>query len=97
MTLWPFLLIKHDRDLEDAIFMNHESIHAVQQKELGVLFFYIWYGVEYVFLFLKKWDHHKAYRSIVFEKEAYQMEKDLSYLKMRKFWGFVQLYTKTGN
>lgn len=40
MTLWPFLLVSHKGKLKDVIFMNHESIHAVQQRELLILFFY---------------------------------------------------------
>lgn len=60
---------------------NHEAIHTAQMKELGYVFFYIIYFVEWLIrLFMKG----NAYRNISFEKEAYSYEHDLDYLNTRK-------------
>ena len=58
--------------------VNHESIHTAQMKELGYLFFYIFYVLEWIYrLFLPG----NAYRNISFEKEAYRNDFNLNYLK----------------
>jgi hypothetical protein len=88
MTLWPLLLVARDQDCEDPVFINHENIHAVQQKELLLVFFYVWYVLDYLKHRISK-SHHDAYRSIIFEKEAYNMELDLEYLNTRKVWAFL--------
>lgn len=85
MALWPFILVKEKRYLEDQIIMNHEKIHLVQQKELLIFPFYIIYFCEYIFYRIYN-NHHHAYLKISFEKEAFTHENDLSYLKNRKTW-----------
>lgn len=88
VTLWPFIVMK-DRSLEnDAVFINHERIHLRQQRELLVLPFYIWYGLEFLVRLLQHKDRYKAYRNISFEREAYCNEVDLEYLKDRSSWAF---------
>jgi hypothetical protein len=88
IALWPFVIVKNAAQRNDFIFLNHERIHLRQQMELGVVFFYVWYGLE----FLLRWVHyksaHRAYRNIGFEREAYANENDLLYLERRSFWGF---------
>ena len=90
MTLFPFVFLADAADKKDAVFVNHERIHLRQQLELLIVFFYVWYFVEYVLRLLQLKDHKKAYRSISFEKEAYENEKDLGYLKGRSFWRFLR-------
>lgn len=88
VTLWPFIVMK-DRSLEnDVVFINHERIHLRQQRELLVLPFYIWYGLEFLVRLLQYKDRYKAYRNISFEREAYSNEVDLDYLKRRPTWAF---------
>ena len=70
--------------------MNHERIHLKQQLELLLIFFFIWYLTEYLIRLVKYRDSYKAYNKISFEREAYAREKDLQYLKKRKFWGFLK-------
>ena len=72
ITLWPFIIHK---PTFSAVDLNHEMIHAAQQKELLVIVFYIIYLFEWIF---------KGYQGISFEKEAYQNESNLEYLKIRK-------------
>lgn len=70
--------------------INHESIHTAQMKDfckwlpLGGLIFYLCYIFEWLFrvLFVYPFSH-KAYRSISFEKEAYDNEDNLNYLNTR--------------
>ena len=68
--------------------LNHELIHAAQQKELLYLPFFVWYFLEWLVLLVKYRDHMEAYRHIRFEEEAYRHEDDLSYLKHRKHYHY---------
>lgn len=68
--------------------INHEAIHTAQMKELLYIGFYIWYLIEYLFLIIKYRNLHKAYKNIRFELEAYDYEKDLSYLKHRPKYNY---------
>ena len=52
MTLFPFIFLR--RSYIDRLtqwkfdrLINHESIHLKQQAELGIIFFYIWYFLEF--------------------------------------------------
>ena len=68
--------------------LNHEEIHAAQQRELLYLPFFIWYVIEWGILFLKYRDWETAYFHIRFEQEAYQHQADLDYLKHRKHFRY---------
>lgn len=72
------------------VLINHERIHLMQQLEMLVVFFFIFYSIEFMvrlFLF-RNWN--LAYRNISFEREAYFNEKDLEYLKSRPKWSFIK-------
>ncbi len=88
ITIFPFILLKKPEYLHHKILINHEKIHLRQQAELLVVFFYVWYVVEYYYLYFKLKNSFLAYQSISFEREAYAMENDLNYLESRKFWSF---------
>ncbi len=68
--------------------LNHELIHAAQQKELLYIPFFIWYGIEWFILYFKYRDWEKAYFHIRFEEEAYHHESDQDYLKHRKHYNY---------
>lgn len=70
--------------------LNHELIHAAQQKELLYLPFFLWYGIEWLVLLLKYRDRMEAYRHIRFEEEAYRHQNDLDYLKRRKHFQYLK-------
>jgi hypothetical protein len=56
--------------------INHESIHAAQAKDCGgYLFFYLKYLIQ--------WAKY-GYQNCPFEREAYDNEKNLSYLEARQ-------------
>lgn len=90
MTVYPFVIVGDAADKENAVLVNHERIHIRQQLELLVLPFFVWYALD----FLLKWwyyrDWDKAYRNVVFEREAYANEKSPDYLKSRPFWNFLR-------
>lgn len=88
ITLFPFIFLRKPEDLTNAVLINHEKIHLRQQLELLVIFFYLWYVIEYYYWYFKLNDHFLAYRYISFEREAYAKEQDLNYLKTRKLWSF---------
>jgi len=89
ITIWPFVVLKNHSLKDDRIFLNHESIHLRQQLELLLLFFYLWYGLEFIFRLFQYRNRNKAYRNISFEREAYHNENNFNYLKNRKFHGFL--------
>ena len=87
IALWPFIFVKHSDLKLDPILLNHERIHLKQQLECLIIPFYLIYLVEYVYYRFKRYGHHKAYRSISFEQEAYKNESNLNYLVKRKVFG----------
>lgn len=89
ITLWPFIVMRSKDLRKDHVFINHEKIHIRQQAEMLVLFFFIWYFVEYLFRLLQYRDRYIAYLNISFEREAYARELELDYLKQRPFWSFL--------
>lgn len=88
ISLWPFVILENSELKKDSVFVNHEKIHLRQQLELLVLFFYIWYAIEFFIRYIDCRDSMLAYRNISFEREAYRRETDLNYLKKRPFWAF---------
>jgi hypothetical protein len=90
LTVFPFVLLR-DRNTQDhLVLMNHERIHLRQQLELLVLPFFVIYGLDYLVKLIRYRDKDRAYRNVVFEREAYQNENDLDYLKSRSFWRFLK-------
>lgn len=90
LTVFPFVVVR-DRNAQDyLVLMNHERIHLRQQLELLVLPFFVIYGLDYLVKLIRYRDKDVAYRNVVFEREAYQNENDLDYLKSRSFWRFLK-------
>lgn len=89
LTLYPFVFLKYKSDKENVVLLNHERIHIRQQIELLVVPFLVWYILEYLVRLIQFRERNLAYRNISFEREAYQNEKDLHYLKQRSFWSFI--------
>ena len=92
ITIFPFIFLLHKGDRENKVLVQHEKIHIRQQLELLVLFFYVWYFVEFTvkYVYYRNWN--RAYRNISLEREAYANEKDLYYLKQRSFWRFLKYW-----
>ncbi|WP_309607449.1 hypothetical protein [Flavobacterium sp.] len=92
LTFFPFVILKYKSSKNDLITINHEKIHIRQQLELLILPFYIWYFGNLFYNYLKYRNFQKAYRNIIFEREAYANEKDLDYLKSRSLWRFLHYF-----
>lgn len=94
ITLWPFIFLKQNEHEPGGekymVLLNHERIHLRQQAETLVVFFYLLYAFYYIRNRLRGQTHWAAYFNIPFEKESYKCEKNLNYLKTRKFWQWRQ-------
>lgn len=90
LTLWPVVLYKEAEP--NPILMNHEKIHLRQQLELGLIFFYVLYIFEWLILLIVLRSFKKAYRSISFEKEAFENQGNLRYLKERPLYASFRYY-----
>ncbi len=89
ITLFPFIFLIDKNLKQDLILIHHEKIHLQQQKEMFIIFFYLFYGLEWFIKLLKYKTIHSAYLNISFEREAYQNENNINYLKTRKTWAFL--------
>lgn len=72
--------------------LNHEAIHTEQMKELGYIFFYIWYFIEWLIQLILHGS--TAYYWISFEREAYDNDKNYKYLNRRKHYNWLKYYGK---
>ena len=91
ITIYPFIVLKHKRQKDDMILINHENIHLRQQLELLVIGFYLWYFIEFLLRLIKFKNWYRAYLNISFEREAYANEYDYSYLQRRKRYNWIKL------
>lgn len=89
-TVFPFVFLLNKKDKVNRVVLNHEKIHIRQQVELLVVFFFVWYGIEFLVRMVQYKNKREAYYNISFEREAYANEKDLNYLKQRFFWNFLK-------
>ena len=94
VTPSPFLFVENREYANEAVFINQETIHAAQQTELFFILFYIWYGTHCWIQFLNFKNHLLAYRTKLFEREAYFHESHLEYLRNRKLFSFLKMYVK---
>ncbi|MDQ8005025.1 MAG: hypothetical protein REI64_09525 [Pedobacter sp.] len=91
MAIYPFILVKSKAYKNDVVLINHEKIHHQQQLELLLIPFYLLYLLNYLINLLIYKSHYKAYLNIVFEKEAYLHECELTYLTTRKRYNWLKL------
>lgn len=90
INLCGVLFVRKGKTMRD-VDLNHEAIHTAQMKEMLYVFFYLWYVAEWIVqLFLCKFDSHKAYRSISFEREAYSNQSYLLYLDERGHFTWLE-------
>lgn len=83
----------------DQITINHESIHTEQMKEMLFLFFYLWYGIEYLIirLFNIKDKQSNIYHEVSLEEEAYNNDNNLDYLLNRKHYSWIKYLNPRSN
>ncbi len=79
LAILPFIFVPDKRCKEDEVLINHEKIHLRQQLELFFIGFVILYFIAL---------YRKGYMGISFEKEAYQNQHNLNYLKTRPWFSW---------
>ena len=89
INLFGVLFVKNNAKVDDVT-INHERIHSAQIKELLYIFFYLWYVIEWIIRLMQFRNGYMAYRNISFEREAYQNQEDMHYLKGRRFFNFLK-------
>lgn len=92
ITLAPFGIYIKEKYWDDDLVYVHENIHWVQQMEMLIIFFYLWYFIEWVIrLFIHG---RKAYLNISFEREAETNEDSIDYFIRRKRFAWFKYLTK---
>lgn len=78
--------------------INHEKIHTKQMIEMLFIFFYLWYGFEYLIIRLFHKKQNDAYHDVSFEEEAYNNDDNLNYIDTRKHYAwFKYIKVKSSN
>ena len=98
MTIYPFVIVREDRrESFTARNERHETTHALQQKELLWLLFFILYSLEWLLkLLFCKFNGKWAYMSISFEQEAYEHQSEVYYNEVRRHYAwFRYVFTLT--
>lgn len=88
ITLCPFGIYVKLEYLTRQRTINHEKIHWQQQLEMLIIFFYLWYVIEWIIRIFV--NGNKAYVSLSFEREAYDNDDNLEYLKTRKPYSWLK-------
>ena len=88
INLFGILFTKQDKLIPRDI--NHEKIHTAQMKEMGYIFFYLWYFIEYLLIRLFHKKQGNAYHDVSFEEEAYNNQYNYSYLKSRHHYAWIK-------
>ena len=102
ISLFPFIILREQYQSTSEFWtkrrkkvINHETIHFQQALECGIIPFYFIYVLEYLikilFIYLNV---NTAYKSISFEREAYDNEWDFEYLKNRKRYSWIKRFIK---
>lgn len=92
ITLAPFGIYIKEKYLAWEWMKNHEKIHWRQQMEMLIIFFYLWYIIEWIIrIFI---NGKKAYVSLSFEREANANEYDFNYLNNRKPYSWLKYMKK---
>jgi len=90
VAIWPFIILKEKELKNNQVLINHENIHLHQQREMLWFPFFLFYILEFIIKLLIYKKPKLAYFNLSFEREAYQNEQNLNYLRQRKFWNFLK-------
>ena len=89
INMFGVIVIRRETVVTEVM-LNHEKIHTCQMNEFMFIFYYPVYLLEwFIRLFLKG----NAYRNISFEREAYEHQRNLNYLKERNRFAFLKFIT----
>ena len=91
ITIWPLIFVRNDNEkYYTDVVERHEYIHGEQQKEMLIIFFLLWYGIEWLVKLVYYRNRMTAYKNISFEREAYKNQNDLAYLDIRKHYAWTK-------
>lgn len=91
MTLWPFIFIRKDEAGKFSVKVErHENIHGEQQKEMLLVFFFLWYCIEWIMRLCICRNRITAYENVSFEREAYGNQHDAAYTDNRKPFAWIK-------
>lgn len=88
IALYPFVFFSNKELLKVKSLLNHERIHLRQQIEMLIVFFYLFYAIEFFVRLIRYRSRYDAYKNISFEREAFDNQTDLGYLRKRQLWAF---------
>lgn len=88
--IWIYKGRRRKKSIEKTII--HEIIHYKQQLELGFIFGFLVWGILMLRSLILYKD--KAYRNHPWEREAYDNQDDVDYLKNRKVFAWVKYLNK---
>ncbi len=86
----PWAIYARPKARLNEVDVTHESIHAVQWKELWYVGFLLWYVIEYFVHLIRFRKHSIAYHRISFEREAYTNQYVVDYLEYRKPFAWMK-------
>lgn len=89
INLFGVLFVKGNAVIDDTT-ITHETIHTKQMQETAYIFFYLWYGIEWLIRLIKYKDCHTAYRNVSFEREAYEWQEDCIYPEVRTHYIWLE-------
>ncbi|PXV60173.1 hypothetical protein CLV62_13021 [Dysgonomonas alginatilytica] len=88
LNVFGFVFARNEYNPLSVKIATYEAIHTLQMKELLYVFFYVWYGLEWLIRLIQYRNTKEAYRNISFEREAYNKQCDSEYLKNRKMYSY---------
>lgn len=88
INLFGILFTKRNYLTKDTIL--HEQIHTAQMKEMLYIFFYLWYGIEYIIIRFFHKKQNDAYHDVSFEEEAHDNAYNWTYLETRKHYAWFK-------
>ncbi len=91
LAIFPFILVSSKNILNNEDYIRHESIHIYQCLETFLIGIYLIGGLQYLYakIFLKK-SNQQAYYYMAHEQEAHQNDRNINYLKERKFGSYYK-------
>ncbi len=94
INLFGLIIARKDYGKLSEVDLNHERIHTRQMLEMLVIFFYLFYVIEWGIRLIQYRNRLRAYYNISFEREAYTNMHNLSYLKGRRYFAYMLYYKK---
>jgi len=90
IALFPFIILRkqHIGTVRGEQLINHEIIHFQQQLETLVVPYYLIYGINFLINVIRGDD--TPYLNLLSEREAFENEKNLDYLKTRKRYSWLK-------